>query len=64
MIETVSSLSLGKFYPINENYVALIPENFTDEEASPLLCAGAIGYMALKLPVGIHNFIFNILIIT
>ncbi|MHB8282830.1 MAG: alcohol dehydrogenase catalytic domain-containing protein, partial [bacterium] len=39
----------AEYIKINENYAALIPENFTDEEASPLLCAGAVGYRALKL---------------
>jgi propanol-preferring alcohol dehydrogenase len=32
----------------NEAYAYLIPEVFTDEEAAPLLCAGIIGYRALK----------------
>ncbi|MCL4428898.1 MAG: zinc-dependent alcohol dehydrogenase family protein [Deltaproteobacteria bacterium] len=39
----------AEYTKINENYAALIPENFTDEEASPLLCGGAVGYRALKL---------------
>ncbi|MHB1645165.1 MAG: zinc-dependent alcohol dehydrogenase family protein [bacterium] len=39
----------AEYTKINENYAALIPENFTDEEASPFLCAGAVGYRALKL---------------
>ncbi len=39
----------AEYTKINENYAALIPENFSDEEASPLLCAGAVGYRALKL---------------
>ena len=39
----------AEYTKINENYTALIPEKFTDEEASPLLCAGAVGYRALKL---------------
>ena len=32
-----------------ENYVHCIPEVFTDAEAAPLLCAGAIGYRSIKL---------------
>lgn len=32
----------------------LIPETFTDAEAAPLLCAGAIGYRSLRL-TGIDN---------
>ncbi len=39
----------AEYAKINENYAAVIPKNFTDEEASPLLCAGAVGYRALKL---------------
>ena len=44
----------AEYTKINENYAAIIPENFTDEEASPILCAGAVGYRALKLS-GIKN---------
>ncbi len=32
-----------------EDFTYLIPENFSDEEATPLLCAGIIGYRALRL---------------
>ncbi len=32
-----------------ENYVHSIPEFFTDPEAAPLLCAGAIGYRSINL---------------
>lgn len=32
-----------------ENYIYPIPEFFTDSEAAPLLCAGAIGYRSLRL---------------
>jgi len=39
----------AEYTKINENYAAIIPENLSDEEASPLLCAGAVGYRALKL---------------
>lgn len=38
-----------EYISVNENYAALIPDNLTNEEASPLLCAGAVGYRALKL---------------
>ena len=44
----------AEYTKVNENYAAVIPEGFTDEEASPLLCAGAVGYRALKLS-GIKN---------
>ena len=32
-----------------EKYVHSIPQVFTDDEAAPLLCAGAIGYRSIKL---------------
>lgn len=32
-----------------ESFIFPIPDNFTDIEAAPLLCAGAIGYRSLKL---------------
>ncbi len=32
-----------------ENFVYSLPDAFTDEEAAPLLCAGIIGYRALRL---------------
>jgi len=40
---------------VDEAFAYRIPEAFTDEQASPLLCAGIIGYRALKrsrLPEG------------
>jgi propanol-preferring alcohol dehydrogenase len=33
----------------SERYVFPIPETFSDAEAAPLLCAGAIGYRSLRL---------------
>jgi len=33
----------------SEDFVFAIPEIFSDSEAAPLLCAGAIGYRSLKL---------------
>jgi propanol-preferring alcohol dehydrogenase len=48
---------------IDERYAYSIPTTFTDEEAAPLLCAGIIGYRALRqsqLPpggrLGIYGF--------
>lgn len=32
-----------------EDFTYKIPENFSDQEATPLLCAGIIGYRALRL---------------
>ncbi len=39
----------AEFMTVPEQYAYPIPEVFSDEEAAPLLCAGAIGYRALKL---------------
>jgi len=34
---------------VNEDFAYLIPDVFSDSEAAPLLCAGAIGYRSLRL---------------
>ena len=34
---------------VPEDYAVAIPEGLSDREAAPLMCAGAIGYRALKL---------------
>lgn len=34
---------------VDEKFAYLIPTSFTDAEAAPLLCAGAIGYRSLRL---------------
>jgi alcohol dehydrogenase, propanol-preferring len=39
---------------VPENFAYRIPEVFSDSEAAPLLCAGAIGYRSLRL-TGIKN---------
>jgi propanol-preferring alcohol dehydrogenase len=39
---------------IDERFAYLIPKNFSNEEAAPLLCAGAIGYRSLML-TGLQN---------
>ena len=39
----------AEYMTIHENFAYLIPNEFTDAEAAPLLCAGAIGYRSLKL---------------
>jgi propanol-preferring alcohol dehydrogenase len=48
---------------VDERYAYRLPDTFSDEEAAPLLCAGIIGYRALKraqLPpggrLGIYGF--------
>ena len=39
---------------VPETYAAAIPDVFTDVEAAPLMCAGAVGYRSLRL-TGIEN---------
>ena len=53
----------AEYVVVEEGFAYRIPEVFTDEEAAPLLCAGIIGYRALrqsKLPpggrLGIYGF--------
>ena len=53
----------AEYAVIDEPYAYRLPEEFSDEEAAPLLCAGIIGYRALRrsqLPpggrLGIYGF--------
>lgn len=53
----------AEYAVVNEGYAYRIPAEFSDEEAAPLLCAGIIGYRALRrahLPpggrLGIYGF--------
>lgn len=39
----------AEYTVVSEDFAYLIPERFTDLNATPLLCAGAIGWRALKL---------------
>jgi len=39
----------AQYTVVAEDFAYPIPERFTDSQAAPLLCAGAIGYRALKL---------------
>ena len=39
----------SEYMKIGRDYVFKIPDLFKDEEAAPLLCAGAIGYRSLRL---------------
>jgi len=39
----------AEYATVSEDFAYLIPERFTDSEAAPLLCAGAIGYRDLRL---------------
>ncbi len=53
----------AEYMVVPEGFAYAIPEVFTDAEAAPLLCAGAIGYRSLRLanmkdgdPVGLTGF--------
>jgi propanol-preferring alcohol dehydrogenase len=53
----------AEFMTVGENYAYPIPAAFTDAEAAPLLCAGAVGFRALRLanltdgqPLGLTGF--------
>lgn len=39
----------AEFLAVGEDFAFPIPDAFTDAEAAPLLCAGAIGYRSLRL---------------
>lgn len=39
----------AEYVAVSEDFVYPIPARFTDVQAAPLMCAGAIGYRALKL---------------
>ncbi len=39
----------AEYLTVHEDYAYPIPDVFSDETAAPLLCAGAVGYRALKL---------------
>jgi len=39
----------AEYTVVSENFAYPIPETFSDVEAAPLLCAGVIGYRALRL---------------
>ncbi len=44
----------AQYTVIAEDFAYPIPERFTDVEAAPLLCAGVIGYRAVRL-TGLHD---------
>ena len=44
----------AQYMVVHEDYAFPIPAVFSDQQAAPLLCAGAIGYRALRL-TGISN---------
>jgi propanol-preferring alcohol dehydrogenase len=39
----------AEYMTVSEEYAYRIPEIFSDEQAAPLLCAGGVGYRALRL---------------
>ena len=39
----------AEYMKVRADFVHPIPDEFTDSEAAPLLCAGAVGYRALRL---------------
>ena len=39
----------AEYIVVSENFAYKIPDVFSDAEAAPLLCAGAIGYRSLRL---------------
>jgi propanol-preferring alcohol dehydrogenase len=39
----------AEYMTVHEDFAFPIPERFTDSEAAPLLCAGAIGYRSIRL---------------
>jgi alcohol dehydrogenase, propanol-preferring len=39
----------AEYMTVPETYAYPIPESFSDSEAAPLLCAGAVGYRSLRL---------------
>ncbi len=53
----------AQYMTVPESYAYPVPDEFTDAQAAPLLCAGAIGHRALKLtqiedgePLGLTGF--------
>lgn len=53
----------AEYMTVPEGYAVAIPDNMTDVQAAPLMCAGAIGYRALRLtgirdgdPLGLMGF--------
>ena len=46
----------AEYMTVPQTYAYPVPDQFSDEHAAPLLCAGAIGYRALKLTlIGDHQ---------
>jgi alcohol dehydrogenase, propanol-preferring len=45
----------AEYMTVGEHFAHSIPGIFTDEEAAPLLCAGAVGYRSVKLAGLVHT---------
>lgn len=53
----------GEYVVVREDFTFIIPDSFSDSQAAPLLCGGAIGYRSLTLtgikdgdPLGLMGF--------
>lgn len=44
----------AEYMTVGEDYAYPLPDSLSDLQAAPLLCAGAVGYRALRL-TGLHN---------
>jgi propanol-preferring alcohol dehydrogenase len=44
----------AEYMKMDQDFALPVPQQFTDSEAAPLLCAGAIGYRSLRL-TDLHN---------
>jgi len=44
-----ANVGYAEYMTVHEDFCYPIPEQFSDAEAAPLLCAGAIGYRSLRL---------------
>jgi alcohol dehydrogenase, propanol-preferring len=52
----------AEYAVVDENYAYALPDAYSDDEVAPLLCAGIIGYRALRraaLPAGGHLGIYG-----
>ena len=52
----------AEYTTVPEDFALRIPDRFTNSQAAPLLCAGAIGYRSLQLTgiVSVIDFILKI----
>lgn len=45
----------AEYMVVPEDFAYLLPENYSDKEVAPLLCAGVIGYQALRQATGLKK---------